>query len=170
MSRCRKSGGRRYRKLAAALAGAAFLSTALLPAAPVYLHVPGPAPKPLPAPAQEAPPPAALPAGPEADAKAVMDVTATAYAPGPQDNEQYGDKTHMGTEVRPGVIAVDPRVIPLGSRVMIRYADGTTEYAVAEDTGGAIKGRRIDVAKRTPAEAKEFGIKRVRVYVLNDRR
>jgi 3D (Asp-Asp-Asp) domain-containing protein len=103
---------------------------------------------------------------PEANAERVLEMTATAYAPGPQDNDQWGTKTHIGTEVRPGIIAVDPRVIPLGSRVMIKYPDGHKEYAVAEDTGGAIKGRRIDVAKWTVGEAKQFGIKAVKVYVL----
>lgn len=103
---------------------------------------------------------------PEQSAEKVLDMTATAYAPGPQDNDQWGTKTHLGTEVRPGIIAVDPRVIPLGSRVMIKYPDGRKEYAVAEDTGGAIKGPRIDVAKWTVGEAKQFGIKAVKVYVL----
>lgn len=103
----------------------------------------------------------------EASAEKVLDITATAYAPGPHDNDQWGDKTHMGTTVRPGVIAVDPRVIPLGSRVMIKYPDGSKEYAVAEDTGGAIKGHRIDIAKWTVKEAYRFGIKPVKVYVLS---
>lgn len=103
----------------------------------------------------------------EAAAEKVLDITATAYAPGPHDNDQWGDKTHMGTKVRPGVIAVDPRIIPLGSRVMIKYPDGSKEYAVAEDTGGAIKGHRIDIAKWTVKEAYRFGIKPVKVYVLS---
>ncbi|MDF2930559.1 MAG: hypothetical protein K0Q75_2797 [Anaerospora sp.] len=51
---------------------------------------------------------------------------------------------------------------------MIKYPDGTKEYAVAEDTGGAIKGNRIDVAKWSVKEAEKFGIKRVKVYVLKD--
>ena len=64
------------------------------------------------------------------------------------------------------MIAVDPRIIPLGSHVLIKYPDGHTEYAVAEDTGGAIKGHRIDVAKWTVREANKFGIKPVKLYVL----
>ncbi|MDU2064548.1 MAG: 3D domain-containing protein [Sporomusaceae bacterium] len=99
--------------------------------------------------------------------KEAIHVTATAYAPGPHDNDQWGSKTRLGTEIRPGVIAVDPRIIPLGSRVMIQYPDGSKEYAVAEDTGGAIKGNRIDVAKWTVREANHFGIKAVKVYVLS---
>lgn len=99
--------------------------------------------------------------------KEVLDISATAYAPGPHDNDQWGDKTYTGTTVRPGIIAVDPKLIPLGSRVYIEYPDGHGEYATAEDTGGAIKGNRIDVAKQTVNEAEDFGIQKVKVYVVN---
>lgn len=96
----------------------------------------------------------------------VIDVKATAYAPGAHDNDQWGDKTFLGTTVRPGVVAVDPDVIPLGSRVYIKYPDGTGHYAVAEDTGGAIKGNRIDVALDSVDEANDFGIKNAKIYML----
>jgi len=96
----------------------------------------------------------------------VIDVKATAYAPGAHDNDQWGDKTFLGTTVRPGVVAVDPDVIPLGSRVYIKYPDGTGHYAVAEDTGGAIKGNRIDVALDSVDEAYDFGIKNAKIYML----
>lgn len=97
----------------------------------------------------------------------VLDIKATAYAPGAHDNDQWGSKTFLGTQVRPGIIAVDPHIIPLGSRVYIQYPDGHGEYAVAEDTGGAIKGNRIDVAKWTVNEAEDFGIQHVKVFVLD---
>lgn len=97
----------------------------------------------------------------------VLHVRATAYAPGPHDNGQWGDKTFMGTTVRPGIIAVDPNVIPLGSRVYLEYPDGTGHYAVAEDTGGAIKGNRIDIAMSSVAKAYDFGIKNVKVYLVD---
>lgn len=97
----------------------------------------------------------------------VLDVKATAYAPGPHDNDQWGNKTYTGEQIRPGVIAVDPKVIPLGSRVYIQYPDGHGEYAVASDTGGAIKGNRIDVAKWTVDQAEDFGIKNVKVFVVS---
>lgn len=97
----------------------------------------------------------------------VLHVKATAYAPGPHDNGRWGNKTHMGTTVRPGIIAVDPNVIPLGSRVYIEYPDGTGHYAVAEDTGGAIKGNRIDIAMDSVDKAYDFGIKNVKVYVVS---
>jgi 3D (Asp-Asp-Asp) domain-containing protein len=98
--------------------------------------------------------------------KKVLDIKATAYAPGHEDNGKWGNLTHIGTQVRPGIIAVDPRVIPLRSRVYIEYANGTGVYATAEDTGGAIKGNRIDIAFNTRTEAKTFGIQNVKVYIL----
>ena len=97
----------------------------------------------------------------------VLDIKATAYSPGPLDNDQWGDKTYLGTTIRPGVVAVDPKVIPLGSRLYVEYPDGHGEYAVAEDTGGAIKGNRIDIAIMNREKATEFGIKPVKVYVVN---
>ncbi|EAX48585.1 3D domain protein [Thermosinus carboxydivorans Nor1] len=99
--------------------------------------------------------------------KTVLDIVATAYAPGPHDNGKWGNLTHIGTQVRPGIIAVDPKVIPLGTRVYIEFPDGHGMYAVAEDTGGAIKGNRIDIAMWTVAEAYKFGIQKVKVYVLD---
>ncbi|MDF2633174.1 MAG: hypothetical protein K0R78_48 [Pelosinus sp.] len=97
----------------------------------------------------------------------VLDIKATAYSPGPLDNDQWGDKTYLGTTIRPGVVAVDPNVIPLGSRLYVEYPDGHGEYAVAEDTGGAIKGNRIDIAMMNRDNATKFGIKPVKVYVVS---
>lgn len=102
------------------------------------------------------------------DYKQVLDITATAYAPGAHDNDQWGDKTFLGTQIRPGVVAVDPNIIPLGSSLYIKYPDGKGEYAVAEDTGGAIKGHRIDIAKTSVDKAKDFGMKDVKVFVLEE--
>ncbi len=95
-----------------------------------------------------------------------VEIVATAYAPGPHDNGKWGNLTHLGTQVRPGVIAVDPKIIPLGSRVYIQFSDGHGVYAIAEDTGGAIKGNRIDIAMWTVQEAENFGIQDVKVYVI----
>ena len=61
--------------------------------------------------------------------------------------------TRTGIPVHPGLISVDPNVIPLGSIVMI---DGT-EY-IAEDTGGMIKGNKIDMAVETHQEALNLGV------------
>ena len=67
--------------------------------------------------------------------------------------------TATGVPVAPGVVAVDPAVIPLGSTVLI---DGQ-EY-LAADTGGAIRGNRVDIAVPTHAEALELGVKTVEVW------
>lgn len=92
----------------------------------------------------------------------VLRMTATAYAPGVADNGQWGNITHVGTTVKKGIAAVDPTVIPLGSRL---WVEGYGE-AVAEDTGSAIKGNRIDLAFNNRSEAQDYGIKDVKVYLL----
>lgn len=66
------------------------------------------------------------------------------------------------------VIAVDPRVIPLGSIVRVKYADGTTFKAIAGDTGGAIKNRRIDVLVASENEAYRLGKQTVAVTILKN--
>lgn len=89
-------------------------------------------------------------------------MTATAYAPG--DGMTPGNRTATGLPARKGVVAVDPRVIPLGTRV---YVEGYGP-AIAADTGGAIKGNKIDLCFDTPAEAIRFGRRTVKVYVLTE--
>ena len=163
---------RHYKKIAAAIGSAAVVAASIIPGIAAILpstdtNQQGSQPVTQEVPPQQAEPLAQNIPSEEAGAKQVLNITATAYAPGPHDNDQWGDKTHMGTQIRPGVIAVDPKIIPLGSQVMIKYPDGTKEYAVAEDTGGASKGHRIDIAKWTVKEAYRFGIKPVKVYVLN---
>ena len=69
--------------------------------------------------------------------------------------------TRTGVLVHPGLISVDPSIIPLGSIVMI---DGT-EY-IAEDTGGMIKGNKIDMAVETHREALELGVYWADVYII----
>ena len=69
--------------------------------------------------------------------------------------------TATGIPVTPGVVAVDPDVIPLGSTVII---DGQ-EY-LAADTGEAIKGNRVDIAVPTHREALELGTKTATVWVV----
>lgn len=68
-------------------------------------------------------------------------------------------KTATGLDVRPGMISVDPSVIPLGSTILINGA----EY-VAEDTGGMIKGKKIDMAVSTHQEALDLGVYYADVY------
>ena len=93
--------------------------------------------------------------------KRTIYVEATAYSP---DDPHAGPRTSSGTKVRRGIIAVDPAVIPLGTRVYIPdYGE-----AVAEDTGGAIKGNRIDIAFDTYEEAINFGRQSLQIYIIDD--
>lgn len=75
-------------------------------------------------------------------------------------------RTATGLDLRanPGakVIAVDPSIIPLGTKV---YVEGYG-YAVAADTGGAIKGHKIDVFFPTKAEAFRWGVRKVKIKIL----
>jgi 3D (Asp-Asp-Asp) domain-containing protein len=68
--------------------------------------------------------------------------------------------------VSKGIIAADPRILPLGSRVHLHAGNYTGEYLVA-DTGGAIRGRRIDVWIPSSREAMRFGRRTVKLTVLS---
>ncbi len=73
--------------------------------------------------------------------------------------------TASGVPVQAGVsVAVDPKVIPLGSTVYVDYGDGVVHTYIAHDTGSAIKGNRIDVAVETHAEASRLGLKKAIVW------
>ncbi|QUH19192.1 3D domain-containing protein [Alkaliphilus sp. B6464] len=103
----------------------------------------------------------------------MLTMTATAYhagysSTGKNPGDKYYGLTASGTKVRPGVVAVDPKVIPLGTKLYIESTDGTSHYglASAEDTGGAIKGNKVDLFFETPQEVKRFGRRKVKVYVL----
>lgn len=72
-----------------------------------------------------------------------------------------GGKTATGASVSRGIIAVDPRVIPLGKSV---YVEGYG-YARALDTGGSIQGNRIDLYMNSTQEARSWGVRTVTVYV-----
>ncbi len=93
-----------------------------------------------------------------------MTVEATAYCAckictgKTPDHPAYGI-TASGEKVRPGVIAVDPTVIPLGTRL---WVEGYGE-ALAADTGGAIRGRKIDVYFPSHQQALEWGRKQVTI-------
>ncbi len=80
-----------------------------------------------------------------------------------------GGITAMGTPTRQGAIAVDPRVIPLGSRVFVITDDGSVVYgfAVAQDTGGDIKGNTVDLHYNSNDTCRTFGVRRANIYVLN---
>lgn len=97
-----------------------------------------------------------------------IDMTATAYSTAPEENGGYSVSA-MGGPLGYGVVAVDPNVIPLGSTVYVTAPDGSWSYGVAsaEDTGGAIKGNRIDLCYESAGEVDRFGRRGCVVYVLN---
>ena len=84
-----------------------------------------------------------------------LQVTATAYT-------HTGSCTSSGTNPRVGTVAVDPNLVPMGSRL---YVEGYG-FARAEDRGGAIRGNRIDVFLETESEARRWGRRSVKVYIL----
>lgn len=91
-------------------------------------------------------------------------LTATAYYPGPECTYPFDDwKTATGADAGYGCIAIDPKgPLRMGQRV---YVEGYGE-GVCNDVGSAIKGWRIDVCFDTYEEAVEWGVKLVRVYIL----
>lgn len=73
--------------------------------------------------------------------------------------------TASGVPVQAGIsVAVDPKVIPLGSTVYVDYGDGVIHTYIAHDTGGAVKGNHIDVAVETHAEASRLGLRKAIVW------
>ena len=74
-------------------------------------------------------------------------------------------RTASGKPVSKGIIAADPRVLPLGSRVKLEAGDWSGEYLVA-DTGGMVRGRRIDIWTASSREAMRFGKRHVKLTVL----
>lgn len=90
----------------------------------------------------------------------------TAYCPCAQCCGKCDGITATGTQAAEGrTIAVDPSVIPYGSTVTLYYEDGTVHTYTAEDCGGAIKDKRIDVYFDSHRTALEFGVQTAYVYV-----
>lgn len=91
-------------------------------------------------------------------AVAAQSYSATAYS--------LRGKTASGQYVTRGLIAADPRVLPIGTRVRLEAGPWSGEYLVA-DTGGAIRGRKIDVWTPSTREARQFGRRSVKLTVLS---
>ncbi|MGI6226752.1 MAG: 3D domain-containing protein [Peptococcales bacterium] len=89
------------------------------------------------------------------DVKQTLIMKSTAYT-------HTGNKTARGNWPQKGTVAVDPKVIPLGSKL---YIDGYG-FGIAQDTGNAIKGERIDLFMDTEKEALKWGNRTVKVYIL----
>lgn len=84
---------------------------------------------------------------------------ATAYA-------QHGI-TASGQYAHTHVVAADPAVLPIGSRIKIRHAGHYSGEYVVADTGAKIEGRRLDIYLPSAAVCRKFGVKRVRVSVIS---
>jgi 3D (Asp-Asp-Asp) domain-containing protein len=89
---------------------------------------------------------------------APMSYVATAYS--------LRGRTASGRYVGHGIIAADPRVLPLGSRVRVEAGPWSGEYLVA-DTGARIKGRKIDIWTPSSREAMRFGRRTVKLTILS---
>ncbi|HXU38540.1 MAG TPA: 3D domain-containing protein [Blastocatellia bacterium] len=87
----------------------------------------------------------------------LVDFDATAYC--------LKGRTASGMDAKPGMIAADPRVLPLGTIVHLRSGSYTGTYRVM-DTGGRIRGRRVDVYVASHKEAVQFGRRQVKIKIL----
>lgn len=85
---------------------------------------------------------------------------ATAYTDDVQSQGKWVGQTASGMKPQVGVIAVDPKVIPLGTKL---YVEGYGN-AIAGDTGGVIKGKRLDLFMNTNEECYAWGRKKVKVW------
>ncbi|MHA7965731.1 3D domain-containing protein [Paenibacillus sp. CAU 1782] len=122
---------------------------------------------------------------PKAEAKTVMapdgsthvyakqlQLKATAYTAAASENGKWGAVDYFGNKLKVGTVAVDPAMIPLGSKLYVTgyQYPGLPEggmLATATDMGGAIKDNRIDIfVPGTTQQALKFGFQNVNVYVL----
>lgn len=94
---------------------------------------------------------------------------ATAYDASPADNGIWAGKTSTGMPLVYGVVAVDPRVIPYGTKMYIESVDGQYKYgyAIAGDCGGAIKGNRVDLFFPNRSTCYQFGRRDVNIYFID---
>ena len=95
------------------------------------------------------------------------------HAPSKQTNGRYtataysvSGKTASGEQTHRHVIAADPAILPIGSRIQVRRAGKYSGEYVVADTGEKIVGRKLDIYLPNTAECKRFGKKPVRVHVL----
>ena len=97
--------------------------------------------------------------------KKILNGRAAAYS------AKAGAKTASGLPAKPGHVAVNPKIIPYGTKMYIESSDGSYVYgyAIAADTGTALMEGKIivDVFFNTKAESKKFGIKNVNIYILD---
>jgi uncharacterized protein YabE (DUF348 family) len=105
----------------------------------------------------------------------VLDMKATAYTASLKDtgkapgHPQFGI-TATGMKAKKGIVAVDPKVIPLYTKLYVEIVGDTPDYGycVAGDVGGAIKGNKIDLYYDSQEYVDKFGVKKVRVYIIDE--
>ncbi|WP_395090342.1 3D domain-containing protein [Armatimonas sp.] len=92
-----------------------------------------------------------------------LSVSATAYQPidDPMEGGRWTKTERDGRAVHG--VAVDPALIPLGTRLWIPGYG----HAIADDIGGAIKGHRIDLRMQSASNMRQWGVRNIQVYVLN---
>jgi 3D (Asp-Asp-Asp) domain-containing protein len=111
-------------------------------------------------------------ASPIASYKKKLAITATAYSSAAFENGKWGAVDYFGNPLQLGTIAVDPNVIPMGSKVFITGYNNPAlpkggMVAYAKDQGSAIKGNRVDIfLPGSPETVSEFGIQNVTVYII----
>lgn len=102
-----------------------------------------------------------------------VSVKATAYSSAASENGKWGAVDYFGNSLELGTIAVDPKVIPLGTKVLITGHEhpGLPKKAFvaeARDIGSAIKGSRIDIyIPGSQASVSQFGIQDIKLYIID---
>lgn len=103
-----------------------------------------------------------------------LNVKATAYSSDPAENGGYGAVDYFGNPLKLGTIAVDPSVIPLGTKVLVtgHSHDNLPDQAflaTATDIGGAIKGNKIDIfIPGSKSSVAKFGIQDIKLYIIEE--
>ena len=101
-----------------------------------------------------------------------IQVKASAYSAAASENGKWGAVDYFGNPLELGTIAVDPKVIPMGTRVLVTghsHANlpKAAFIATASDQGGAIKGNRIDIfIPGSQQSVKQFGFQDITLYIL----
>lgn len=104
--------------------------------------------------------------------KKKLELKASAYTAAAEENGIWGPVDYFGNPLKVGTVAVDPNIIPLGTKLYVTGYDyaglpAGGFLATALDTGGAIKGNRIDIfVPDSRSQAMKFGFQNVQVYVL----
>ena len=104
--------------------------------------------------------PAPPPAAPPPPQLTLLEFTATAYS--------IEGKTASGARTRRGIVAADPAVLPMGTRIRIHDAGKYSGEYVVKDTGKKIDGYELDIYLTDDAEASRFGKRKVKVEILEE--